>query len=207
MAFDIGQRVISKFYGVGTITSEFFKDAEDDAKYPVTYQRVKFDKSGIETHVQVAKLEPYEDSKPKATRIKRAIKPKAMRLTKAQVALRDDPEVLDLIWQEYLRGGRILISCQAAGVERLARKLSNITSLSEIDAVDYISPATEKTHAMKFYVMLPVGADDIFYKRVSAFFGSRTTKASTKEVQYNSRALSEWLMKEHGALPEKRVGV
>ena len=52
MAFDIGQRVISKFYGVGTVTSEFFKDAEDDAKYPVTYQRVKFDKTDIETAVR-----------------------------------------------------------------------------------------------------------------------------------------------------------
>ena len=71
MAFDIGQRVASKFYGVGTITSKFFKDAEDDAKYSITYQRVKFDKSGIETAVQVAKLAPYEDPKPKAIRVKK----------------------------------------------------------------------------------------------------------------------------------------
>lgn len=65
MAFEIGQRVISKFYGVGTVKSELFRDTEDDPKHPVTYQRVLFDKSGIETAVMVAKIEPYEDPIPK----------------------------------------------------------------------------------------------------------------------------------------------
>jgi hypothetical protein len=131
--------------------------------------------------------------------------PKPLRLTDVQIAFRDDPDVLGIIWNQYQKGGRILISCQGSRVDYLASYLSSITSLSELDALDYISPASEKTHAMKFYVRLPVGADESFYQRVSNFFGSRTTKASTKEVQYNSRDLSEWLVKEHGVLPEKRV--
>jgi hypothetical protein len=131
--------------------------------------------------------------------------PKPKKLTDVQIAFRDDPDVLGIIWEQYQRGGRILISCQGSRVDYLASDLSGITSLSELDALDYISPASEKTHHAKFYVMLPVGADENFYQRVSNFFGSRTTKASTKEVQYNSRDLSEWLMKEHGVLPERRI--
>jgi len=125
--------------------------------------------------------------------------------TDVQHALRNDPAVLALIWEQYQNGGRLLISCQGSGVERLASQLSQITSLSEIDATDYISAASEKTHAMKFYVMLPATADDEFYKRVSNFFGTRTTLANTREVQYNSRSLAEWLMKEHEVLPERRT--
>lgn len=124
--------------------------------------------------------------------------------TATQIALRDDPDVLNLIWQLYKGNGRVLISCQGSKVEYLASQVSGITSLSETEAMDYISPASEKTHAMKFYVMLPAGAEESFYQRVSIFFGSRTTKASTSEVQYNSRDLAEWLMKEHSILPEKR---
>jgi len=125
--------------------------------------------------------------------------------TDVQHALRDDPAVLELIWSQYQSGGRLLISCQGSKIESLANQLSQMTSLREIDATEYISAASEKTHAMKFYVMLPASADDEFYKRVSNFFGTRTTLASTKEVQYNSRGLAEWLMKEHGILPERRT--
>jgi len=125
--------------------------------------------------------------------------------TDVQIALRDDPAILALIWEQYQNRGRLLISCQGSRVDHLANEISQITSLSEIDAVDYISAASEKTHAMKFYVMLPASADDEFYKRVSNFFGARTTLASTREVQYNSRSLAEWLMKEHEVLPERRT--
>jgi hypothetical protein len=67
MAFEIGQRVTSKFYGAGTIKSELFRDIdEDDPKHPITYQRVEFDKNRIETAVQVSKLYPLnEEAKPK----------------------------------------------------------------------------------------------------------------------------------------------
>lgn len=124
--------------------------------------------------------------------------------TDVHQALRDDPAILELIWDQYKAGGRILISCQSSRVGYLANQLSQITALSETDAVDYISPASEKTHAMKFYIMLPATANDDFYARVSNFFGSRTIMASTKEVQFNSRSLAEWLIKEHEVLPERR---
>jgi hypothetical protein len=62
MAFEIGQRVTSKFYGAGTIKSELFKHVdEDDPKHPLTYQRVQFDKNGIETAVLVGKLYPLDE--------------------------------------------------------------------------------------------------------------------------------------------------
>ncbi len=125
--------------------------------------------------------------------------------TDVQQALRADPAILALIWEQYRNGGRLLISCQGSVVERLASQISQITSLSEIAVTEYISAASEKTHAMKFYIMLPATSNDDFYERVSTFFGSRTTLASTKEVQYNSRSLAEWLMKEHEVLPERRT--
>jgi hypothetical protein len=66
MVFEIGQRVTSKFYGAGTIKSELFRDIdEDDPKHPITFQRVKFDKNGIETAVLVARLYPLDEENDK----------------------------------------------------------------------------------------------------------------------------------------------
>jgi hypothetical protein len=62
MAFEIGQRVTSKFFGAGTVKSDLSRHIdEDDPQHPVTYQRVEFDKNGIETAVDVAKLYPLDE--------------------------------------------------------------------------------------------------------------------------------------------------
>jgi hypothetical protein len=129
---------------------------------------------------------------------------KLPKLTPVQVADRDDPSILGLIWEKYSKGGRLLLSCQGSRVNHLAKQLSQSTALSETEALDYISPASEKTHDAKFYIMLPATTNEDFHVRVSNFFGSRTIKASTREDQYNSKSLSVWLMEEHGVLPEKR---
>jgi hypothetical protein len=71
MAFDIGQRVTSKFFGAGTVKSDLFRHIdEDDPQHPVTYQRVKFDKNGIETAVAVAKLYPLDEEEAKPKKLK-----------------------------------------------------------------------------------------------------------------------------------------
>jgi hypothetical protein len=156
---------------------------------------------GSESRIKYVGQEDYTAFSISTKKLKGDKKP---RLTGVQRASQNDPTILDLIWGQYQNGGRLLISCQASRIDPLANQLSQITVLSETEAVDYISAASEKTHAMKFYVILPAIADETFYTRVSNFFGSRTILTSTTEVQYNSRSLAEWLMKEHSVLPEKR---
>lgn len=65
MAFEIGQRVVSVFMGVGTVKSELFRD--DDFE---VFQRVLWDNSGIESHCRVSRLAPHEDPAPKKERKK-----------------------------------------------------------------------------------------------------------------------------------------
>jgi hypothetical protein len=187
--FKKGDKATSTKYGTGVVKSRALNGYANPDKDFDSEEKYDFLPDGSSTTVRVF-----------ASTLTKSIK-----LTSVQIAHRDDPGILEQIWLQYQRGGRVLISCQASRIDFLASEVSACTTLTEIDAVDYISAASEKTHAMKFYVMLPVGADEKFYQRVSDFFGSRTTKASTKEVQYNSRDLAEWLMAEHGVLPEKRV--
>jgi hypothetical protein len=86
-----------------------------------------------------------------------------------------------------------------------ADKLAAVTGLSALDALDYISPASERTHGPKYYVVMSNKAPDSFFKRVEGFFGSLTTVANSDSVQFNSRDLAEWLMKTHSILPRKRA--
>jgi hypothetical protein len=142
MAFDIGQRVISKFYGVGTITSEFFKDPEDDSKYPVTYQRAKFDNAGIETSVQVAKLDPYEEAYKAAT---------ADGLTHFMTVSFDDepniscPEFKWLGIELASRGCKITVYATEKNLAKVAQELANIKGVDLDRACDLVSVRKRKT--------------------------------------------------------------
>jgi hypothetical protein len=133
--------------------------------------------------------------------------PTAPKLTDVDIAFRDDPALLPLILQHYQsKGGEILVSCQGSRVGDEADKLAvGVTGLSALDALDYISPASERTHGPKYYVVMSNKAPDRFFKRVEGFFGSLTTVANSGSVQFNSRDLAEWLMKTHGMLPRKRA--
>jgi hypothetical protein len=134
------------------------------------------------------------------------VAPKAPKLTDVDVALRDDPALLPLIYQHYKsKGGEILVSCQGSRLENEASRLSTVTNLSALDAMDYISPASERTHSSKYYVVMSNKESENFFKRVENFFGSLTTIASSENVQFNSRDLAEWLMKTHNVLPRKRA--
>ena len=158
MAFDIGQRVSSKFYGIGTVTSEFFKDAEDNAKYPVTYQRVKFDKSGIETAVQVANLEPYEDLKPKAVKVKKDASQEAYEAATAEGLThfvtvpfdKDEPNIAcpEFQWlgiELASRGCKITVYATEKNLTKVAGELATILSIDLDKAVDLVSVRKRKT--------------------------------------------------------------
>jgi hypothetical protein len=158
MAFDIGQRVTSKFYGTGTVTSEFFKDPEDDAKHPITYQRVKFDKYGIETSVQVAKLEPYEDPKPKAIKVKKDASQEAYEAATAEGLThfltvpfdRDEPNVScsEFQWlgiELASRGCKITVYATEKNFAKVAQELADIKQIDLDKACDLVSIRKRKT--------------------------------------------------------------
>jgi hypothetical protein len=131
------------------------------------------------------------------------VAPKPVKLTEVQRAHRDDPEVLDLIWALYAKGGATFVSCQSSRREYEASKLSSISSLTEIEALDYISEATDKTHGPKYYLTVPNEAPPEFFERVGAYFCVEA-HPSKQFVQFNTRSLVEWVIKEHGVLPVKR---
>src|SRR5271166_2873249 len=151
MAFDIGQRVISKFYGVGTIASEFFKDPEDDSKYPTIYQRVKFDKNGIEAPVQVAKLDPYEDPQLKKIVIKKDASQEAYEAATADglthfVAIPFDCDEPNVSCPEFQwlgielasRGAKITIYATEKNL-KVATELATILNIDLDKAIDLVS--------------------------------------------------------------------
>ncbi len=158
MAFDIGQRVISKFYGVGTVGSEFFNDTEDDSKYPVTYQRVKFDKSDIETAVMVAKLDPYEDPKPKAIKVKKDASQEAYEAATADGLTHfmtipfdmDEPNIScpGFQWlgiELAKRGCKITVYATEKNLTKVAGELAKILSVDLDKAIDLVSVRKRKT--------------------------------------------------------------
>lgn len=65
MAFEIGERVTNSFSGPGTVTGPMTRDEDGEP-----YQMVKYDSplSG-ERSTRIAKLNPYQDPAPRATRL------------------------------------------------------------------------------------------------------------------------------------------
>lgn len=63
MAFEIGERVVNRFAGNGTIVGELFKvDADAEGKGGTAMQRVAFDNAALgEREWAVSKLEPLTD--------------------------------------------------------------------------------------------------------------------------------------------------
>lgn len=125
------------------------------------------------------------------------------KVTDVRLALKQDPALVQQFAEIFKPVGRIMISCQASRIDKLANDLSAVSGLSEIEAVDYISPASERTHAAKFYILVPKDAVSSLLTRLGTFFDVLVT--GENEAQINSRSLSEWLMREHGVLPQKRV--
>jgi hypothetical protein len=124
---------------------------------------------------------------------------------------RETPEALTAITEHYLKNnGRIEVCCAPRHVEKVAAHLSSMTSLSELDAEDYIRVVTEASQGPKYDIVMQEGAG--FSETATAALGLLLwgEKYSTKqrgfccnqgEIQVNSKALASWLMKECGALP------
>jgi hypothetical protein len=125
--------------------------------------------------------------------------------TDVHQALRNDPEALTQFAEHFLRSGRIEISCQSSKVERLAAEVSEVSSLSEIEAFDYIRPVTEKSHAAKFDILVANDLPEGLAIRLGVYFKSNGLRAKAGEYQINSRSLAEWLMQAHNVLPVKQV--
>lgn len=124
--------------------------------------------------------------------------------TDVQQALRKDPAALELFATHYkATSGRIEISCQPSCIDQEASRLSQVSCLSEINAIDYIKPTTEASHGAKYDILvgadLPIGLAD----RLGVFFHVDGLRARDGEVQVNSRPLAEWLMRTHNVLPKK----
>lgn len=126
MAFEIGERVHSSFWGPGTVTGPLTRDEEDREPF----QLVNYDTWG-EQRSRIAKLEPYTDPKPRARKT-----------TDVQRLLQADPEALKAS-KKY--GPRIFIYCQPSYVTQEATRLG-------IDE-KYIKPTSELSHGAKFDIL------------------------------------------------------
>jgi hypothetical protein len=121
-----------------------------------------------------------------------------------QLALRNDPAALELFWEHYAATtGRIEITCQPSCIDKEASKLSQMSSLSEINAVDYIKQTTEASHGAKFDILVGVDLPTGLISRLGVFFDVNGQRAHNGEVQINSRSLAEWLIRVHNVLPKK----
>jgi hypothetical protein len=112
-----------------------------------------------------------------------------------------DPAALDEFAQVFAQGGRIEISCSPDSVDKTAADISNHSSLSQTDAMDYIKVVTERSHAAKFDIILTTAVFPAeLQKRFAAHNGPRA-KAG-KETQVGSKGLALNLL-ERGFMPEK----
>jgi len=125
--------------------------------------------------------------------------------TDVHQALRNDPEALGLFAEYFKKSGRIEISCQPSKVEKLAADLSEFSSLSEIEAVNYIKATTEASHAAKFDILISNDIPQSLSERLGVYFKSDGLRAKAGEFQINSRSLAEWLMQTHDVLPVKQI--
>lgn len=120
-------------------------------------------------------------------------------LTSVQRALATDPAVLtDLL--PFVT--RIEISSSPAGVESAANAISENTSFTDIEAVDYIRVVTDRSHAAKFDVIVKDTVPTDLRDRSKVFFNESGHRARTGELQIGSKSLALWLMGQ-GIFPEK----
>jgi hypothetical protein len=121
----------------------------------------------------------------------------------AELALRSQPAEMELLAQHFLStGGRIEITCQSTLVDKEAARLSEVSSLSEIDATDYIKPVSELSHGAKFDIIISDKLPEGLQKLRGTLF-KKGLRSGKGELQVNSRTLAEWLMKTKNVLPKK----
>ena len=122
--------------------------------------------------------------------------------TSVQLAIAANPSLFEQIVDHFKATGRIEISCQPSRIDSEADRLSQASSLSPTDAVDYIKPTTEASHSAKFDIIVSDDIPESLRQFIGTFF-KKGLRSGTGEFQINSRSLAEYLMQRHDALPVK----
>ena len=139
------------------------------------------------------------------TLINKNLKPvKTPKPTSVQRAIAADPSLFEQIVEHFKATGRIEISCQPSRIDSEADRLSQVSSLSPTEAVDYIKPTTEASHSAKFDIIVSDDIPESLRQFIGTFF-KKGLRSGTGEFQINSRSLAEYLMQKHGSLPVKQA--
>ncbi len=124
---------------------------------------------------------------------------------------REHPESLAALVSHFLENfGRIEVCCAPSDLEKVSSDLSSVTSLSELDALDYIHVVTEKAQGAKYDIVMAEGAG--FSQAVTDALGvllwgekystgQRGLRCKNGEIQVNSKPLALLLMREHAVVP------
>jgi hypothetical protein len=131
----------------------------------------------------------------------KALKPvKAPKPTSVQLAIAANPCLFEQVVEHYKRTGRIEITCQPSRIDSEADRLSQVSSLSPMEAAEYIKPTTEASHSAKYDIIVSDDIPEPLQQFIGTFF-KKGLRSGTGEFQINSRSLAEYLMQNHGALP------
>jgi hypothetical protein len=123
--------------------------------------------------------------------------------TRFDLALAKDPkQLLDFVGHFKSTDGQIEISCQESKVPEEASRLSQVSSLSEIDAVDYIKRTTEASHGAKYDIIVGDTLPETLRQFIGTMF-KKGLRAGAGEYQINDKDLAGYLMKYHDVLPKK----
>jgi hypothetical protein len=142
-----------------------------------------------------------EDYKSFSVRSADLIEKPIKKLTSVQRALIADPTILAELLPYVVR---IELSSSPAGVDSAALAISENTSITEIEAVDYIRVTTDRSHAAKYDVIILDTIPAELRERSKVFFNENGHRARVGELQVGSKSLALWLMSQ-GLLPEKQM--
>ena len=154
MAFEIGERVTSRFTGPGTVTGEMFKDDDREC-----WQTVQFDNALLNTQKwRIKNLEPLLEEPKKPVAIKQTpaevdyAAATAEGLTHFQTVAydKDDANIDSPAFQALAvslsaRGSRITVYATPKNVAKVAAELASILSIDLDKAMDLVSLRDRKS--------------------------------------------------------------
>jgi hypothetical protein len=124
------------------------------------------------------------------------------KLTKVEQTLNQDPEILRLFVPFV---SRILISCSPkdGDLSKCVQDISENSDIAELEAVEYIRVVTDKSHGAKFDILVDADIPQDVRDRMSVFFHEDGHRATSNELQINSRSLALWLLGNSEIRPQK----
>lgn len=99
--------------------------------------------------------------------------------------------------------GKINIYSNPSNVANVARQISENSSLSEIEAVDYVKPTSEHSHGAKYDVIFSNTIDIHLLRRLTVDYMVHEHHRHANEYRINNTALALYLMKFYDVLPSK----